>query len=73
MDIQRIRFLREVLVTNTKGQQSITMEFSYDSGERPPRFFGVPDDDVSRARALYVAWGGSRPEGYRRGTTVKSP
>jgi hypothetical protein len=73
MNIQRIRFLREVLASNAKGKQTINMEFSYDSGERPPHFFGVPDEDVPQARALYLEWGGSRPEGYRRGATVKGP
>ncbi len=72
MHIQRIRFLREVLVTDLKGKATSTMEFSYDSGaERAPHFFGVPDDDLLQARALYLAWGGSRREGYQIGTTVK--
>lgn len=74
MNIQRIRFLRERLVADSKGKDSAAMEFSYDSGaERAPHFFGVPDDDVPETRALYLAWGGTGPEGYRVGTTVKGP
>lgn len=74
MHIERIQFLREVLVTDREGKSASTMEFSYDSGnDRVPHFFGVPDDDVPQARELYLAWGGNRPEGYRTGTTVKGP
>ncbi len=74
MHIERIQFLREVLVTDRKGKSTSTMEFSCDSGaERAPHFFGVPDDDVPQARALYLAWGGKRPEGYQIGTTVRGP
>lgn len=74
MNIQRIRFLRECLFTDFKGQDSMAMEFSYDCGiERAPHFFGVPDDDLPETHALYLAWGGNRPEGYRIGTTVSGP
>ena len=74
MYIDRIQFLREVLVTDRQGKAAGTMEFSYDSGvEQAPHFFGVPDDDLPQARALYLAWGGNRPEGSQIGTTVRGP
>ncbi len=74
MHIERIQFLREVLVTDRKDKSTSTMEFSYDNGnDRVPHFFGVPDDDMPQARALYLAWGGNRPEGYQIGTTVRGP
>ncbi|MGB8646996.1 MAG: hypothetical protein WCF84_17295 [Anaerolineae bacterium] len=74
MDIQRVRFLRQYMVTNIKNEQVVMMEFSYDNGaEHAPRFFGVPDQDMTTACALYTNWGGSRPDGYRRGTTVRMP
>jgi hypothetical protein len=74
VDINRIQFLREILVADGNGKRMSTMEFSYDSGdERAPHFFGVPDDDIPETRALYSAWGGNRPEGYQIGTTVRSP
>lgn len=74
MNIQRIRYLREVLVADDKGKDTIGMEFSYDSGVgQAPHFLGVPDADLAQARALYAAWGGSRPEGDRKGTIVKGP
>ncbi len=74
MHIDRIQFLREILVTDHKGKSTSTIEFSYDSGaERAPHFFGVPDDYIPQARALYLAWGGSRLAGYQIGTTVRGP
>lgn len=69
----RIQFLRDVVVTR-KGKAASTVEFSYDSGDgRAPHFSDVPADDLIQARALYLAWGGNRPEGYPVGTTVRSP
>jgi hypothetical protein len=74
MNIQRIHFLREVLVTDANGHDTSAFEFSYDNGgDREPHFFGIADADRSQVRALYAAWGGSRLDGYRRGSTVKSP
>lgn len=74
MNIQKVRFLREVLVTDAKGHDTITMEFSYDSDlERTPHFFEVPAQDVPKARSLYAAWGGRRTVGHRQGTTVNGP
>ncbi len=74
MDTGRICFLREILVTDRKGQTMRTLEFSYDEGsKREPHFFGVPTDDLAQTHQLYVEWGGTRAEGYRRGTTVKRP
>lgn len=74
MHINRIQFLRDILVTDRNGKATSTMEFSYDSGnERAPHFFGVPDDDIPQARALYLAWGGNRPKGYQVGSTVRGP
>ncbi len=74
MNAQRIRFLREILVTDRNGKSTNTMEFSYDDRfVRKPRFFGVPDDEEAQARQLYLEWGGTRLEGQRRGTTVSHP
>jgi hypothetical protein len=74
MNTQRIQFLREILVGNVKGQPMSTIEFSYDEGySRAPRFFGVPDDDLSAAQQLYQEWGGQRAEGSARGITVRRP
>ncbi len=74
MDIQRIRFLREIEVTDTQGQKASTLEFSCDDGAgRAPHFFRIPEDDLAAARTLYAAWGGTRPQGYRIGSTVRSP
>jgi len=74
LNIRRIHFLREVLVSDANGQDSITFEFTYDNGGgRAPHFFGVTDDDLPQARALYAVWGGRRLHGYRYGSTVKGP
>jgi hypothetical protein len=74
MDIEHLCWLREFLVTDTKGHDAVAMEFSYDSGrERTPHFFRVPEADLMEARFLYKGWGGKRAEGFRRGTTVKGP
>jgi hypothetical protein len=74
MNAQRIRFLREILVTDRNGKSTNTMEFSYDDRfVRKPRFFGVPDDEEAQAHRLYLERGGTRLEGQRRGTTVSHP
>ena len=74
MDIQRVQFLREFLVTDRQGNTTSTVEFSYDEGsDRAPHFFSVPADEQAQASELYLDWGGNRPEGYRRGTTVRRP
>jgi hypothetical protein len=74
MDNQRVRFLREILITDRNGKSTTTIEFSYDDRfVRKPRFFGVPYDEVVQARQLYLEWGGTRLEGQRRGTSVGRP
>ncbi|HZQ08808.1 MAG TPA: hypothetical protein VFD70_19655 [Anaerolineae bacterium] len=74
MDIEHLCWLREIVVTDVKGQERVQMEFSYDNGiHRAPHFFPVPPQDLTEARALYQAWGGIRAPGYRRGTTAKGP
>ncbi len=74
MDIKRVRFLREVVVTDAQGRDTISLEFSYDSGVgRAPYFLAVPVEQISQARSLYHAWGGSRQAGERVGTTVRGP
>jgi hypothetical protein len=53
MDKQRVRFLREILVTYRNSKSKTTIEFSYDDRfVRKPRFFGVPDDEEVQARQL---------------------
>lgn len=74
MNAQRIHFLRESLVIDSKGTKTSVVEFSYDDRfVHKPRFFGVPDDEQVQARQLYLEWGGTRLEGQRRGTTVSHP
>ncbi len=72
MDVEHLCWLREYVFTDAKGLDSIRMGFSYDDGRgRTPRFFRVPPHDMAQASALYVGWGGFRPEGYRQG--IKGP
>ncbi len=74
MNIERVQYLREVLVAGKAGKTTSTIEFSYDDRfAYRRRFFGVPDGEVEQARRLYLEWGGSRPEGYRIGSTVSRP
>ena len=74
MDIKLVRFLREVLISDRQGNITSVIEFSYDDRfVRRQRFFGVPDLEEAQARQLYLAWGGSRPEGCRFGATVGRP
>lgn len=74
MDIEHLCWLREYLMIDTKGNDLIAMEFSYDNGiKRTPHFFRVPPEDLMEARSLYREWGGNRDERYRRGSTVKGP
>ena len=74
MHIERICWLREILVSDDDGQDRVAMEFSCDRGiEHSPRFFRVSMDDLPQACALYREWGGMRTEGYRIGTTAQGP
>ena len=74
MDVEHLCWLCEYVAVDAKGQDSIRMEFSYDDGRvRTPHFFRVPEGDMKEAQALYKEWGGTRAEGYRRGTTAKGP
>lgn len=74
MNIQRVRFLRELSVTDKEGKSTSMMEFSYDNPrDREPRFFVVPDNEQGQARQVYLEWGGIRSTEERRGTTVRKP
>ena len=74
MDIKRVSFLREILVSDRQGKTTSVIEFSYDDRfVRRQRFFGVPDLEEAQARQLYQEWGGSRAEGCRFGATVGRP
>jgi hypothetical protein len=74
MDVEHICWMREYVVTDAKGLDSIRMEFSYDNGRgRTPHFFRVPPQDLAQARALYLEWGGVRDVGMQRGNTVRGP
>jgi hypothetical protein len=74
MDIEHLCWLREILVAEPAGGDTVGMEFSYDNGTlRVPRFFRVPQAEVAQARTLYQEWGGIRSPEYRRGTTAKGP
>jgi len=74
MDIEQICWMREYVVRDPKGLDSIRIEVSYDDGRgRTPHFFRIPPDDLPQASALYLKWGGVRYAGTRRGNTVKGP
>jgi hypothetical protein len=74
MDKQRMRFLREILITHRNGEPTTAIEFTYDDRfVRKPRFFVVPYAEQAEARQLYLEWGGTRREGQGRGTTVSHP
>lgn len=74
MDVEHLCWMRELLVADPKGNDTVRMEVSYDDGRgRTPQFFRVPEEDVTQARALYKEWGGFRDPQYRQGTTAKGP
>jgi hypothetical protein len=74
MDLKNVRHLREVLVTDAHGKTTITMQYSSQNATHfRPNFVEVPFDDQTRARELYLKWGGGRREGMKIGMTVIIP
>ncbi len=74
MDIKRIHFIREILVTDYAGKSIPTMQFSYDNSSYwNPTFRIVSTNDEAQLRQLYLKLGGTSPEGRGNGTTVIIP
>lgn len=74
MDFKNIRHLREVLVTDAHGKTTSTMQYSsQNTSHFRPNFVEVPFGDQTRARELYLKWGGIRRADMRIGITVVIP
>jgi hypothetical protein len=74
MDVNRIHFIREIVVTDHRGRETPTMQFSYDNASYLRlTFLGVPSADQEQVRALYLKLGGGRVEGWESGSTVIIP
>jgi hypothetical protein len=74
MDLSNVRHLREILVTDAHGKAISIMQYSSQNASHfRPNFVPVPFNDQTRARELYVRWGGRRREGMRIGITVVIP
>jgi hypothetical protein len=74
MDFKNVRHLREVLVTDPQGQTTSVMQYSsQNSSHFRPNFVNVPPNDQTRARELYLKWGGIRRPDMKIGTTVVIP
>lgn len=74
MDVKRIHFIREIMVTDYRGGSIPTMQFSYDNASYlNPTFVSASTNDVAPLRELYTRLSGSRREGGPDGTTVIIP
>lgn len=74
MDFKNVHHLREILVTDAQGKTTSTMQYSSQNASHfRPNFVEVPFSDQSRARELYVRWGGRRREGMRIGMSAIIP
>lgn len=74
MDFKNVHHLREVLVTDTQGKTTSTMQYSsQNSSHFRPNFLDVPWADQARARKLYLRWGGKRRDGIKIGMTAIIP
>lgn len=74
MDFKNVHHLREILVTDAQGKTTSRMQYSSQNASHfRPNFVEVPFDDQTRARELYVKWGGSRREEMRIGMTATIP
>ncbi len=74
MDTNKIHFIREILLTDNRGKETPTMQFSYDNASYLlPTYLLVPSADQARIHALYLKLGGSRSEGRESGTVVVIP
>jgi hypothetical protein len=71
MDFKNVHHLREVLITDTYGKTTSTMQYSSQGISRfRPSFVPVPLKDQARARELYLCMGGRRREGMKIGMEV---
>ncbi len=74
MDLKNVRHLREILITDARGETTSIMQYSSQTVSHfRPNFAEVPLDDQARARDLYLKWGGRRREGMKFGMTVIIP
>jgi hypothetical protein len=74
MDFKNVRHLREILVTDAHGKATSKMQYSsQNTSHFRPNFVDVPPNDQTRARELYVKWGGIRRAEMRIGITVVIP
>lgn len=74
MNINKIHFIREILVTDYRNRETPTMQFSYDNASYlRPTFMFVPSVDQEKIRELYLELGGGRQEGRYSGSTIVIP
>jgi hypothetical protein len=74
MDVNKIHFIREIMVKEYRGTGTPTMQLSYDNASYlRPAFLLVPSADQEQVRALYLSLGGGRSEGSESGSTVIIP
>jgi hypothetical protein len=74
MDINRIHFIREILVYDRRGVLIPTMQFSCENAAHlHPDFSRVPLAEQAGVRVLYTQLGGRRPAGRWSGSTVTIP
>ncbi len=74
MDLTNVRHLREILVSDARGRTTKTMQYSSQNASHfRPKFTDVPSEDQTRARELYLRWGGQRREGVKIGMSVTIP
>jgi hypothetical protein len=74
MDFKNVRHLREILVTDAQGRTTSMMQYSSQNASHfRPNFVEVPFSDQTRARQLYLKWGGRRRVEMRIGMPVIIP
>ncbi len=74
MDFKNVHHLREILVTDAQGKTTSMIQYSSQNASHfRPNFVEVPFNDQTRARELYVKWGGRRREGMRIGMSAIIP
>lgn len=74
MDFKNVHHLREILVKDGQGKTTSTMQYSsQNTSHFRPNFVVVPFTDQTRARELYLKWGGSRQTENRIGMAVTIP
>jgi hypothetical protein len=74
MSINEIHFIREILVTDYRGNKIPTIQASSaNASSLHPNFQEVPFYELEEVRALYHELGGARLEGWNSGSTVIIP